>query len=545
VPLTSVNPTPPLPLTLSALGGPAIGPFTLVPTGVATVGRLLESTICLINDRVSRRHAVVLHKRSGWFVIDQGSKEGTFVNGVASPKDHPTPVGPGDILRIGPWSFRLSLGEVPPSEHALGTIDDRATARVQRPAESPGNVASRRLGLLTDCIARLDRQRDEASIARAVLDSAIQACGYARGAVLRRVESDGDVVVVSSTGMVVTADRLPFSRSLIAAASEGSVAAMSRGTDLGNQAHSIADLGIHSAICAPIFVADAVTAYLYLDARGDEPSLRPDSAAFCEALARAAGLALANIKRAELDTRERELAGELAAAREAQQFILPPSHGTVGCIKYAMKMSPGLFVAGDLFDVVPLTGERIAVVMGDVSGHGAASAMLMASAQAHLHALLTATGDVALAVDSLNRYLALRDTGGRFASLWLGVFERGGRLSAVDAGHGHWLIRRADGTPRQIIGPKSIPVGIDADALYEPCTVTLSPGERVILYSDGAVEERNGHGEFFGLQRLVAALAATTSTNDDVAAVFEAIRHFTGVTTLDDDVTIASIACED
>ena len=105
--------------------------------------------------------------------------------------------------------------------------------------------------------------------------------------------------------------------------------------------------------------------------------------------------------------------------------------------------------------------------------------------------------------------------------------------------HGDTTDDLASIDPRATAG--SLPIVVNSNA----ASLTLSPGERVILYSDGAVEERNGRGEFFGLERLVAALATTESTKTDVAAVFETIRHFTGVTTLDDDVTIASIACED
>ncbi|MGQ0629195.1 MAG: SpoIIE family protein phosphatase [Phycisphaerales bacterium] len=529
-----------LPLSLHTLAGPQAGPFVLPAGEPATVGRLVESTVCLLNDRVSRRHALLTHKRNGWFILDQHSKEGTFVNGVAVSAESPTPIGPGDLLRIGPWTFRVGLGGGAQPRSAA-TIDDRRAARVDRYRESGATLASRRLSLLTDCIARLAKHTEETAVAQAVLASALQACGYSRGAVLRPSDLEGHVSVITSEGFGDQTASPSFSRSLVNAAAEGNVAGLADLETRSSTGQSIADLGIHAAICAPIHLGDAVAAFLYLDARGDEPALQPDSPAFCEALARACGLALANLKRAELDARQREMAAELTAAREAQQFIMPPIRGTVGPVQYAMRMAPGMYVAGDLFDVVPLPDGRVAVVIGDVAGHGAGSAMIMAGAQAHLHAVLTSTGDAAMAVSSLNRYLSGRETGGRFASLWLGVIGPGGMVDCVDAGHGHWFVRSAAGAPRAGGAAKSIPVGIDAEALYPVTRFALEAGERIIVYSDGAIEERNARAEFFGRERLIRALAASSSAADDVERIFEAIRHFTGVTTLDDDVTIASI----
>ena len=86
---------------------------------------------------------------------------------------------------------------------------------------------------------------------------------------------------------------------------------------------SIADLNIHSAMCCPVEVDEAVAACLYLDARGAEASVALDDTGFCEALSRVAGLAIANLRRRELQKRQTRMTEELGAAREAQQFMIP------------------------------------------------------------------------------------------------------------------------------------------------------------------------------------------------------------------------------
>src|SRR5205814_10676781 len=125
-----------------------------------------------------------------------------------------------------------------------------------------------------------------------------------------------------------------------------------------NYGQSIASLGIHSALCAPIVFGAAVVGFLYFDARGQESPVHPEAAGFCQAISRMCGLAMANLKRAELELRQRRLEADLTAAREAQQLIMPPNAGTIGRIRYALRSRPGRTVAGDLFDLVELDDGR-------------------------------------------------------------------------------------------------------------------------------------------------------------------------------------------
>ncbi len=244
-----------------------------------------------------------------------------------------------------------------------------STQRVER--ASPAFARSdRRLKLLGDCLARLSTAAEEVVLARTALDSALEGTGYARGAVLRRVGSGHDVQVVESVRRSVQ-DRGPFafSQSLVTQAALGELSILTTTEGLSTQ-QSIAELRIHSAICAPIFLGGSVEGYLYLDARGQETSVQGEAAGFCDAIARAYGLSLSNLKRIELQKRQHVLEQDIQAARKAQEVMLPAPRGEIGPIRYAMEMRPGLFVAGDLFDVIELGGGKIAVSVGDVAGHG-------------------------------------------------------------------------------------------------------------------------------------------------------------------------------
>lgn len=527
-------------LTLSVLVGPPEAACSVIPGGSVVLGRARACDLCLPYPEVSRRHATIMGRASGWLVIDQGSLSGTYINGVRMTAKTPVALSGGDSLRIGPSVLRVSLG-LPVSPTA--TVDDTLSqpshmGRVSEARALP--AADRRLKLLTDCLSLLASAPDERGLAELALRSVLAESGYARGALLRRIGGGHAVDVVAELRRDAD-DRATFvfSRTLVQRASDGTVAILTsdRTPAFGE---SVADLRIHSALCAPVSVGGGVEGYLYLDARGKESSVRAEADGFCDAIAKAYALALANLKRVDLERRQRSLQAELEAAREAQEFILPPRIADLGFLRYAMEMRAGLIIAGDLFDCVPLPDGRVAVTIGDVSGHGAGSGMVMAAVQAHLHAEIVATGDPALAVGGVNRYLAGRGRSEHFVTLWVGVFSADGELQVVDAGHGYWAIKPRSGaaaTPR-IAG--TIPVGIEAGTVYRPERVTLTAGERVILYSDGMVEQRGESGARFGRQALLDAITGS-SPPEDVRAAFDAVSAFSAGAALTDDATAASV----
>src|SRR6185295_8225710 len=102
-----------LPIFLRALVGPAISDLVVKDEGPVVLGRSASCDLPLVDDSVSRRHAALVRKRAQWYLIDEGSSGGTFVNGHRIPKGDPTPIGSGDLVRIGPWAFRVTVGDTP------------------------------------------------------------------------------------------------------------------------------------------------------------------------------------------------------------------------------------------------------------------------------------------------------------------------------------------------------------------------------------------------------------------------------------------------
>ena len=290
-------------------------------------------------------------------------------------------------------------------------------------------------------------------------------------------------------------------------------------------------------------------AFLYLDARA-EPSRfaaprSPHAAAFCAALGRLAGLALANLKRVDMERRQAAFERDLSAAATAQRWVLPQRVTTVEPFTIVGESRPGRYVGGDFFDIVELGPGRVAVAIGDVCGKGIEASVLMTATQGFLHASLMNHGnDVAAAVKAVNRFLVTRCPANRFVTLAVAVLDANTRqLECVDAGHGYAVLLPGD-EPCVALGEEGgPPLGV-VDFDYTAQTLPLPANGRFVLVSDGIVEQPlsgfdpSGERNQFEVAGLLATLCGPENAeHDDVDRVFRAVIAHAGSPHLADDAT--------
>lgn len=540
-------------LRLELVAGPTVElPAIAAESGAEIiVGRSHQCGLALMEETVSRHHASISWRRQRWVISDLGSRHGTFLNGVRLQSEQIAELVDGDLVRIGPWTLRVHLGEHRTTY--ASTVDDtaRASGRIEPVrVEHTVRLAQHRLNLLIDCAAAITSAANEKALADAVVESSLAGSGFERAAMIRTHAGSEEVEILahqtrSGSGSKGTSDQFTFSRSLVRAASSGQMARLASDMAEAPLGASVMELGITAALCAPIMLGESVAAFLYLDLRNAgsaKGGAAPDAASFCQAVARLCGLALSSLKRVDLERRQAKLEHEVKAARAAQILILPPEQGEVGPLRYAMRVRPGRYVAGDLFEAIELDDHRAAICIGDVAGHGIAAGVLMAAAQAHLHAALLRDGDPAQAVNAVNRFIAHRTHSAKFISMWVGVFDLEDRaLTFVDAGHGYWMHKPADAEACRVNYEGGIPVGIDGGFVYKAERMTLGPRDRLILYSDGVIEQRNPEGKQFSHERVAQFISHDVAPDDDVMAVIKAVEDFAARTELDDDTTVASI----
>ena len=543
-------------LRLEAIAGPPLDQITLSPGFPAVLGRSSNVDHQLADKTISRRHCRLLRRGVNWLLTDLESRHGTYLNGIKLSPEQPAPLVDGDLIRIGPWTLRV-IDDADRST-SMPTTNDLATTshRVQRvPVRELRSVAQQRLDLLIECAAGINAATSERELGNRALAAVSQGTGFRRAAFIRQVSAAGDVQILAAvtpesseahergeTPFIDPSTGFSFSRSLINAASSGEIVRMTNDSN-ANYGESIIRLGISSALCAPISLGSSVEAYIYLDARDSGDSIAQDAAAFCQAVSRMCGLALANLKRIDLEKNSARMLDEIRAAREAQIRLMPAPTATIGPFEYAMINQPGSTVAGDLFDVVPLEDGRLAFFLGDVMGKGSGAAILMATIQAGLRTSLAHGDEPHEAIRRANEAACTRSGEGEFLSLFLGVIDaEANTLEFVDAGHGLWMIAYADGTTERIECEGGHLLGIEAEARYTTESCPLPPGSRVLTFSDGLIEQPNPEGEQFGFERASTILGKTRSPTDDVEKLTESLREHAESDHYSDDLTVASVS---
>lgn len=235
---------------------------------------------------------------------------------------------------------------------------------------------------------------------------------------------------------------------------------------------------------------------------------------------------------------------ELEYAREIQLSMLPREAPSVGWADIAALSLPATEVGGDYYDYFELGDGRLAVVIGDVTGHGVASGLVLSGVRSSLNLLAEELDRPAEVLERLNRMLKRTSTPRMLMTLAVAVIERHGRLALASAGHPPALVvRRATGEVREV-GRGALPLGAISDIGYAADTCSLEGGDLVFLYSDGLVETVDHEGRLYGYRRLrdlVAREAGGSSARAIRDAVLRDVWEFKGDADQLDDVTMVVI----
>jgi len=261
----------------------------------------------------------------------------------------------------------------------------------------------------------------------------------------------------------------------------------------------------------------------------------------------------------QLDSANQRMSRDLQAAARVQQSLLPAEGLELPGLRFAWKYIPCDELAGDFLNFFALDERHVAMFVVDVSGHGAASALLavavgrLLTSRASASSLLVTndpatsglriTPPAAVAAE-LNRRFPMETQGNLYFTKAYGVLDRETReLRYVSAGHPP-MIHLPKGKPPQFVPGDGFAVGMLEDIDYDQHTIRLEPGDRVYFYSDGVPEAMNGNLEQFSNERMLRVLekGATKSLAASVEDLFESVRAWCDPAGPRDDVSI--LGCE-
>lgn len=247
-------------------------------------------------------------------------------------------------------------------------------------------------------------------------------------------------------------------------------------------------------------------------------------------------------RRASTRRRERErIRTEIEDARQIQLSMLPRSVPRLDWLDIARASMPASEVGGDYYDYFPQEDGSLAVVVGDVAGHGLASGLLLAAVRSCLYLLrreLTGPVDVLKKLDDMVRHTSHRRMLVTLQCAYLDAGER--RLSLASAGHPPALLWRAASGEVEEVGLPAMPLGTRLGR-FEEVHTHLADGDVLLLYTDGMTEMLSGAGEAFGGESLARRLRTgrrERSARDLRNEILADLADFKGDTRREDDVTL-------
>jgi phosphoserine phosphatase RsbU/P len=252
-----------------------------------------------------------------------------------------------------------------------------------------------------------------------------------------------------------------------------------------------------------------------------------------------------DLKAAQDQLIEKErLERELQVAADIQLSILPDDLPDVDQFSFGARILPARQVGGDLYDIFPLKGNKVGVLIGDVADKGIPSAIFMARA----HALLIAEADIGLTPGEVlrlvNSHITRLQKSTQFVTVLYGILDlKDHTFSYARAGHEPPLMLHQDGSVERIPHSPGMALGLWDEITLDERTIPLSPGDILLLYTDGMTDCRNPKGEPFGLERIKELLGGMANYNAQQVCdqMLDTLLSYQNGSKQDDDVTLVAV----
>jgi len=360
----------------------------------------------------------------------------------------------------------------------------------------------RSVEVLLDAIARVSESRDLESLLDYIVDTSIEVTGAERGILILTGEQDELLVrVARQKGHQRLEGESRFSTNVVKKVLangeplRATVTSESEALELGT---SVFDLKLRAVMCVPLASegtegdATPERGALYVDSKAATREFSHEDLSLFAALSHHISIALKNARLHFASVEKVRLEQSLEIASAIQSGLMPPIPDDVAGFEVFGWYRPAERTSGDFFDFVRTKDGSLAVVVGDVTGHGIGPALITATAQASLRSYLRVLGDPAEVVSMLNTDLDERMETGMFLTLFLACLADDGTVQVLNAGHTPPLMwSAATGTIKSVQG-NAPALGMIGDFPYEvDAPLTMAKGDVLLAFTDGFVEARS------------------------------------------------------
>jgi phosphoserine phosphatase RsbU/P len=547
---------------LRAINGPEPGRTYLLDREHAIMGRHPDCDVVLDEGAVSRQHARITAVNNEFFVEDLGSRNGTVVNGQTIRERrrlyNNDQVKICDLL----FSFHDREQEKPQVEENEGPISlfDEPITSTSSTIMSTLEVKSSRTGMRVGAVnaetklkALLEISRNLGSaialdqVLKKILDSLFKIFLQAdRGFVVLQGPEPGILVPKAmNLRRGESEDTIRISRTIVRKAMDGKEAILS--ADAASDARfdssqSIADFRIRSMMCAPLLSTDLVAmGVIQIDTLDQRTPFTQEDLELLASVASQAAFAVENAQLHEAALRQRALERDLELAHTVQKGFLPYKSPEVAGYEFFDFYVPANQVGGDYYDYILLPGNRLAIVVADVSGKGMPAALLMAKLSAEAKYALVSEAGPTGALAKLNAQFSQSSWADRFVTMAIAVLDLARHeVQLANAGHLPPLIRHHDGGVDSVgVDQISVPLGVIDELHCEQVTLPLAPGDSMVMFTDGISEAMNMNNDLYGLTRISEQVGGPSESVKQMGdQILQDVKRFVGKRAQSDDMCL-------
>jgi serine phosphatase RsbU (regulator of sigma subunit)/pSer/pThr/pTyr-binding forkhead associated (FHA) protein len=489
------------------------------------MGRNADCHVVLNVPAVSREHAIIRKIQGKYYIEDNKSRNGTFLN--SKEVTTRTPLKDNDRIKIcdNVLAFYERVPQTPLSDDwradeaadAGEREEDSSTVQATLNQTSKQILEAQpaeRLSMLLDMGAELAQTFDLDQLLPKIVDRLF--------AVFR--QADRGFIIVNEEGKLIPKvtktrrnddDGTRFSRSIVNRVLETGQSILSEDASAGkgvDLSQSIADCRIRSMMCVPLVGRSNNKPFgvIQLDTQDRFKQFTPDDLKLLLAVAGQAAVALENATMHATIVQRAGLERDLQLARKVQESFLPLKMPQVNGYEFAARYESAQEVGGDYYDFVPLPGGRHGIMIGDVAGKGIPAALLMAKVSADARFCALTETELSAIIGQLNEHLQEAGRLDRFVTFAAGLLDPAKHtVSFANAGHIAPLVYRKatgqfeDGVTSDQTG---LPLGIVEGIPYEANSITLGPGDSVLMVTDGITESKDRDDRDFQMTGVSAAL---------------------------------------
>ena len=333
-------------------------------------------------------------------------------------------------------------------------------------------------------------------------------------------------------------NNMPVGRGIVGAAARDAQTVLVPDTNRDERYVAMVE-GIRSEVAVPLIVKGEVIGVLDLECEHVNAFTR-EHVRLLALLAPQVAIAIENARLYEQVARnEARLERDLRAARELQQHLLPASPPQVEGLEIAARNDSAMEISGDLYDFFPLDGERLGLLIGDVSGKGAPAALYGALVSGLMRELAADRHAPSKLLLELNRALLSRKIEARYLTALYAEWSPADRtFTLANAGLPRPLLySQGSVTPVDVSG---IPLGLMGVSEYEDLTLRLRPGDTLVFASDGITESEDADREQFGDHQFAKVVEKYGEAPPGrlLDAVFEGVNAFSSAARAADDRTV-------